>query len=123
VVHAGGGSLNNTVQGTITGTANGVDVWGGNVTLINAGTISGCAYAALFAGGGNDTLIIDPGAVLVGKAGGSLATSALVLASAGSTGTTSGLGTKFTGFKMITKNATAKWTLTGANSQGEACSR
>jgi hypothetical protein len=116
VLFAAGGALTNKAGAAITGSTDGVLVAGGNVTVTNAGTISGPTYAVRFTGGGNDTLIIDPGAVFSGKVNGTSAASALVLASAASVGVIAGLGTSFAGFKTVTEAAGAKWTVTGTNS-------
>jgi len=105
---------------------NGVDLNGG--TLINAGTVSGgaggpgrlngAAGDAVKFGKAAATLVIDPGAVFNGLVVGNGSNDTLVLASAASGGTLSGLGSQFTGFTNITETAGAKWTLTGANSLG-----
>ncbi len=113
---AAGGGVTNTRHGLISGSADGVLVGGGNVTVTTAGTISGPTYAIDFKGGGNDTLIVDPGAVFAGTVNGGSATSALVLASAASVGGIAGLGTSFAGFAMVTEAAHARWAVTGPNS-------
>ena len=113
---AAGGYVTNSDHGLIKGSADGVLVSGGNVTVTNAATLSGSTYSLQFKGGGTDTLIVDPGAVFVGKVSGASATSALVLASAAGAGTLTGLGTQFTGFKTVTENAGAKWIFAGTNS-------
>ena len=115
-----GGTLTNLAGGAIEGGRYGfVALGSGNVTITDAGTISGSQYAVKFDGTGSGTLILDPGAVLVGKVGhGTSATASLVLASAASTGTITGLGTQFLGFKTVTENTGAKWVATGANSLG-----
>ena len=57
--------------------------------------------------------------MLVGKVNhGASATASLVLASAATTGTITGLGTQFLGFKTVTENTGSKWVATGANSLG-----
>ncbi len=115
-----GGTLTNLAGGEIKGGRYGfVALGSGNVTITDAGTISGSQYAVKFDGTGSGTLILDPGAVLVGKVGhGTSATASLVLASAASTGTITGLGTQFLGFKTVTENTGAKWVATGANRLG-----
>ena len=58
--------------------------------------------------------MVDPGAVFNGKVVGSTgASNALELASGGSTGTLSGLGTSFTNFGTVTVDSGAAWELTG----------
>ena len=92
---------------------------GGTVT--NAGTISGVGDAVKFAASHVNRLILDPGAVFTGKVdGGNTAgaaqASTLELASAASTGTLSGLGSKYIHFIQTTVDVGASWTLTGSNS-------
>ena len=53
--------------------------------------------------------------MFTGKVSGSSATATL-LASAASVGRIAGLGSSFAGFKAVTENAGARWTVTGANS-------
>ena len=84
---AAGGQVTNSAHGLIKGSADGILVSGGNVTVTNAATLSGANYALQFEGGGVDMLIVDPGALFVGNVNGVSATSSLVLASAASTGT------------------------------------
>jgi hypothetical protein len=65
-------------------------------------------------------VVIDPNAVFSGTVNGRNAIDAAVvstleLASAGSVGTLSGLGTKYVDFAQVTVDAGAQWTLTGAN--------
>ena len=58
--------------------------------MTNAGTISGGTYAIDFAGSGTNRLVVDPGAVFVGKVTGGSGTNTLELASG--TGSISGSG-------------------------------
>ncbi len=113
-----GGTVVNT--GIVAGINRGV-YFGGAGTLTNAGTISGTvADAASFATGFANRLIIDPGAVFNGLVDGgntvgSTILSTLELASGASTGTLSGLGTKYIDFGRITIDSGASWVLTGNN--------
>jgi hypothetical protein len=88
-------------------------VTGGNATVTDAGLIRGGTYSVEFTGGGTDRLILDPGAVLVGKVSGAGANSTLELAAG--TASVSGLGTTFAGFKAINVDAKGQWTDTGTN--------
>jgi hypothetical protein len=114
-----GGAITNAAGAIISGNDIGVLISGGNATITDAGTISGGTYAVQFGGGGNHKLILDPGAVLTGKVAGG-GTGVLVLASAAGVGTISGLGSQFAGFKTVTENAGAKWSVTGVNSLAAA---
>ncbi len=105
-----------------------------NATVTNAGTMEATQqfggappiYAVIF-GGGTNRLIVDPGAVFIGNVVGSgpvtlapggntiitgtangVGTTALELASGTSSGTLSGLGSKYTGFSAITIDTSAK---------------
>jgi len=89
-----GGTVTNA--GTIIGNF-GVDLQSlfGFGTLINAGTITGSGGTAVYLGGNTD-VVVDPGAVFNGVVKGSTRSgdvNMLDLASGGSTGTLSGLGT------------------------------
>jgi hypothetical protein len=112
-----------------------------NATVTNAGTIEatqtfgGAApLDALVFGGGTNRLIIDPGAVFIGTVQGSgavtvapggnttvlgtthgVGTTTLELASSGSVGTLSGLGSKYVGFAAVTVDAGAQWAFAGGN--------
>ena len=109
---------------------------GGGATVINAGTIASesiTGYAIVF-GAGTNRLIVDPGATFIGTVSGSgsvnetigssvyplglangTGSTTLELASGGSAGTLSGLGTKYAGFAGVTVDAGAQWTLAGTN--------
>ena len=90
----------------------GVFLTGGSGTVTNAGTISGGTYAIDFAGSATNRLVVDPGAVFVGKVLGGNDT--LELASG--TGSIGGVGTgSFNNFQVLAVDAGATWTLNGAN--------
>ena len=109
----GGGSITNLAGATISGSSFGVFLTGGSGTVTNAGTISGGTYAIDFAGSATNRLVVDPGAVFVGKVGGS-GTNTLELASG--TGSISGVGTgSFNNFQVVAVDIGASWTLNGAN--------
>ena len=109
-----GGSVTNLAGGTLSGSTFGVYLTGGSGTVTNAGTISGGTYAIDFAGSGTNRLVVDPGAVFVGKVTGGTGTSTLELASG--TGSIGGVGTgSFNNFQVLAVDAGATWTLNGAN--------
>lgn len=137
---AGGGLLQNkgTIRGGEGGPASGMPnfAYGGTGgtgvfvnggTLENAGVISGGAPGggagspglqgeAVQFGSITATLVIDPGAVFNGAVAGVLAaTDRLELATSAHTGTLSGLGTQFTGFRLLGEEAGGRWLLTGSN--------
>ena len=86
--------------------------------LTNAGTIAGNSGpdAVLFAGG-NDRLIVDPGAVFLGNVDGGAGSNVLEMAPGGS-GVLYGLGSSFINFATVTVDAGANWALTGVNTIG-----
>ncbi|SEF14667.1 Ig-like domain (group 3) [Rhizobiales bacterium GAS191] len=109
-----GGSITNVAGATISGSAFGVFLTGGSGTVTNAGTISGGTYAVDFSGSATNLLVVDPGAVFVGKVIGGSGTNTLELASG--LGSIGGVGTgSFTNFQVLIVDAGATWTLTGAN--------
>ena len=86
--------------------------------VINAGTISGVTAAVQLAAGQANRLVVDPGAVFVGRVNGgdgvgATAVSTLELASGASTGTLTGLGTQFVNFNSIAFDTGASWFLAG----------
>ncbi|HVH81460.1 MAG TPA: hypothetical protein VM782_18815, partial [Stellaceae bacterium] len=111
-------TLNNA--GTITG---GIGVYvfttaGQHSTIINSGTIAGgtLSDAVRFGGfGGDGLVVVDPGAVFVGRVDGSGASSTLELASTASAGTITGIGTSFANFGTIKVDPGAQWTFTGTD--------
>jgi VCBS repeat-containing protein len=113
---SGGGSVTNAVSGSISGSAAGVELLSGG-TVTNAGTIKGGSGTAVsFAGTASNRLVVDPGAVFDGKVIGSTSASNIMeLASAGSIGTLSGLGTSFASFGTVMVDSGASWTLTSGN--------
>ena len=110
----GGGSITNLAGATISGSAFGVFLTGGSGTVTNAGTISGGTYAIDFSGSATNRLVIDPGAVFVGRVIGGSGTNTLELASG--PGSIGGVGTgSFNNFQVLAVDAGATWTLTGTN--------
>ena len=115
---SGAVAINN--QGTITGRI-GVAEGAGGATITNAGLISGSYRAAYFHAGGNNRLIVNPGASFVGAVFANANagfTNTLELASGASTGTLTGITSNFTNFTQTTIDASASWTVTGNNSFG-----
>ena len=113
---ADGGSVTNNSTGSITGSSFGVFLTGGSSTVTNAGTISGGSYAIDFLASATNRLVIDPGAVFVGKvSAASGGTNTLELASGSGTGSISGVGTSFSHFQTLAVDAGATWALGGAN--------
>jgi hypothetical protein len=115
-VHLGaGGSVTNgqsgSLEGSITGTAYGVDIGGGSGTVTNFGTIDG-KYGAVRFGGGDDLLVAEPGAVFIGKVDGGGGNNTLELAPGAGPGLLSGLGTNFVNFGSVVFDANAAWTVT-----------
>ena len=122
-----GGTIFNLAGALISSGYQGIDVYKGSTTIVNAGTVIGGsrlnAVAIGFAEGtnaANNLLVIDPGAVFVGRVDGantigSAFVSTLELASGSTAGTLSGLATQFIDFAQINEDTGASWTLTGAN--------
>jgi adhesin HecA-like repeat protein len=107
-------NITNTSSGTISGSFGIFATAGGTVT--NAGKISGSSYAIDFTSSGTNRLIVDPGAVFVGKVkANSSGTNTLELAGGSGTGSISGVGTSFISFQTLALDPGATWTLTGAN--------
>jgi hypothetical protein len=106
-----GGSVTNF--GTIYGPHAAVEylgTLGGTVT--NAGTIiGGSSGTAVQFGGGDDLLVVDPGAVFIGKVDGG-GNSTLELAAGAGMGTLPGLGTSFVNFASVVLDPGAAWTVT-----------
>ena len=81
-------------------------------TVLNVGTITGNNGTAVLFGGGDDRLVVDPGAVFVGKVDGGAGSNTLELAAGTGTGTLAGLGTSFVNFGTVKFDAGASWTVT-----------
>ena len=113
---AASGSIANQAGGTISGGTDGVSILGAG-TVVNAGAIAGATDAVRFAAGATNRLIVAPGASFTGTVEGgntlgATATSTLELASAGTAGTLTSLGSQFVHFANVTIDAGAQWTLT-----------
>ncbi|WP_114912582.1 Hint domain-containing protein [Acidibrevibacterium fodinaquatile] len=125
-IQAGGATIINA--GTISG-YHGIAVSGADtaaITLTNAGTIESpySSVGAVAFGGGDASLILDPGAKFIGYVGASATTAnSITLASAASAGTVSGSiggsSAEYRNFQTITEASGADWTLTGAVAAGE----
>lgn len=108
------GQITNFASGVITGATNGVRVFNGAATLVNAGSIAGGSYAVRFPSGYASRLIVDPGAAFSGKVdGGPGAPSALELASGAAQGTLTSVGSQFTNFSQIAFDPGATWFISG----------
>ena len=85
--------------------------------MTTAGTISGGSYAVDFTASATNRLVVDPGAVFVGKVtANSGGTNTLELAAGTGAGSIGAVGTSFLHFQTLAVDAGATWTLTGANS-------
>jgi hypothetical protein len=125
-IQAGGATITNA--GTISG-YHGIAVSGADtaaITVTNAGTIESpySSVGALAFGGGDASLILDPGAKFIGYVSASATTAnSITLASAASAGTVSGSiggsSAEYRNFQTITEASGADWTLTGAVAAGE----
>ncbi|HEV2187005.1 MAG TPA: hypothetical protein VGR70_07340, partial [Stellaceae bacterium] len=106
-----GGSVTNSgfVEGYI-----GVQISGGDATLVDAGTIKGTGSLAVsLTGTGAPLLVVDPGAVFVGTVVGHGSSSTLELANGRQLGTLSGIGSSFQSFGAIKIDPNANWVLSG----------
>ncbi|MBV8914536.1 MAG: hypothetical protein JOZ05_16035 [Acetobacteraceae bacterium] len=124
----GGGTITNNAGATLSGTSFGVFLSGGG-TVVNAGTIGGASYAVKFSGSGtNNRLVVQPGAVFNGAAGGASGGSN-TLEFAGGSGTLSGVSggsgsvtqggqswSFFGGFGTVQVDAGGNWTFSGTDS-------
>jgi Hint domain len=113
-----GGLITNQSGGTISG-HDGIAIYGGAGTVVDAGSITGAGTAVAFASGYANTLIVDPGAAFIGKVNGANtlgadAISTLQLAYGTIAGTLTGLGTQFVNFASIGVYSSAIWTLASA---------
>ena len=110
-VYAAGGSVTIKNYGTIS--AQYGAYFNGAGTVENAGTISGTSYAVDFAASSAaNRLIVDPGAVFNGGVKGNGG----VLELTAGTGSIGLIGSNaFSGFQTLGDDASALWTLTGAN--------
>jgi len=108
--------VTNESSGTISG-ARGI-VGSLPSTVTNAGSIVGTGGTAVQFAGYNDRLIVDPGAVFVGRVDGGGGSNTLELAVGAHAGTLTGLYTQFTNFATETVDAGASWVLAGNNTIG-----
>lgn len=108
---AGSGFTRLVNFGAIRGANDGV-LLEGSSTLDNKGIIAGGANALVFAGGGNNRLIVEHGAVFTGTVSANAAASNTLELGTGS-GALTGLGSQFTGFQTIDFDSGASWNLEG----------
>ena len=106
------GSVTNGQSGLITGDDIGVMIYDGSSTVTNAGTIRGDGGTAVQFGGGDDRMVVDPGAVFVGTVDGAGGSDVLELAAGTGNKTVSGLGTNFVNFEKVVFDPNAGWTVT-----------
>jgi hypothetical protein len=117
---SGGGTISNLGETALISGTDGVYAEG-NATVVNGGTIASApdsSYTSDIAvkfGAGTNLMIVDPGAVFIGSVAGAGAGSTLEFASAGTTGTISGLGTQYTNFPQISVDSGAQWMISGYN--------
>ncbi len=91
----------------------GVELKASGSTLTNAGTITGASGTAVAFAGGNNRVIVDPGAAFTGIVNGGTANDTLELGSAAGTGTLSGFGTTYLGFTALSFDPGATWLASG----------
>ena len=89
-------------------------------TVWNAGSISGTGYGIQFSAGDANRLLLAAGGTIAGTVNGgntigATAVSTLELTSGASTGTLSGLGSRYLNFGQIALDAGANWVLGGTN--------
>ncbi|HEY6433851.1 MAG TPA: hypothetical protein VIZ17_17870 [Acetobacteraceae bacterium] len=89
-----------------------------DVTVVNAGTISGTGGVAVNLGGGVSRLVIDPGAVFKGNVVAQGSGNTLELAAGAKVGSIKGLGSSFIGFNIVALDPSANWTVSGSNGLG-----
>ena len=102
----GGGSVNNNRYGLVAGEL-GISITGGAGTVIDSGVVSGNGGTAVSFGAGDDTLILDPTAVMFGKIDGGTGNNTLELR----TGVTSGRVTGVVKFGHVNVDTGANWML------------
>ncbi len=123
-----GGTVTNTAGGSITGGLQGVGVYSGAATVINAGTIGALGTVKPAVGlraGYANRLVVDPGAAFVGgvdggNAQGATIVSTLEFAAGTAVGTVTyvGYARGFTDFSSVVVDAGASWTMGGADRIG-----
>jgi hypothetical protein len=115
------GFVLNEATGTITGTEGVVFAPTATGNVVNFGTISntsGATGTAIQFGGGAERLVVDPGAVFIGKVFGGTGTNVLELAAGTKAGSIGGIGSQFSNFGTMQLDTGATWMLTGVNSIG-----
>ena len=112
----GGGMVTNTgTAALISGPNYGIKIQSGAATVIDQGTISGATASVQFANTSGNVLELYPGAKLSGTAKGVSGAALLELASGGSAGIISGIGSQYTGFGAFYVEAGALWTMSGSD--------
>ena len=101
-------------DGTIEGAVGIAFLTTSDAKLINTGTILGASGVAVRFTGGNDRVMLGPGAVFGGAVIANAAGSNLLELQIGR-GTLSGIGSNFTNFNRVLLDPAATWTLAGTN--------
>ncbi|MGC2413943.1 MAG: calcium-binding protein [Stellaceae bacterium] len=109
-VTLGGGIVTVGRHGLVSG---GIGIAIGNQasTVTDSGMVGGSSGVAIQFGTLNDTLILDPGARLFGKADGNAGSNTLELRTGAASGTLTGLGTNYLHFTHVGIDPGASWTV------------
>lgn len=115
-----GGSVTNAVAATITSSGTAVALLAAASTVVNAGSIGGGTAAVYLGAGFANRLVVDPGAVFSGTVNGgntlgAATGSTLELATGATTGTLSGIGSKYIHFANLAVDSGTSWVLGAGN--------
>ena len=84
-----------------------------NITVTDSSVFVGTSGTAIEFGVGNDRLVVDPSATIIGTVDGGSGTNTIELAAGTGSGSLSGLGTNFTDFQQLIIDPGAVWQLSG----------